>query len=104
MAKKQEEDTMQKDIGSAAVKAAKADIPHLYCNGFVTVLTGSDTLLVLKTNENSIATINMSYTIAKTLSIKLGGLIKSFENTTGNKIMTTDDIAKHLNIEPKDAN
>jgi hypothetical protein len=73
-------------------KAVNSDIPHLYCNGFVNTVGPGDILIVLEQNSKPIATINTSYTVAKTLVAKLNGLIQNLEVKTGNKIMTTDVI------------
>ena len=72
------------------------DIPHIYCNGFTNVLGGGDIMLVLQQNQRPQATINLSFSLAKTLSVKLGQMIKLLENKTGNRIMTTDEIQTSL--------
>ena len=38
----------------------------------------------------------MSYTLAKTLHIKLGQVIKDLESRTSNVIMTTDEISSKM--------
>ena len=76
------------------------DLPHIYFNGFSNTITNSDMLLVFKQNDTPVAVLNASYTVAKTLAIKLGNMIAELEERTGNKIMTTDDIeAKIRSVE-----
>jgi hypothetical protein len=73
-----------------------ASLPRFYLNGFSTTLGSSDVLVVLKQNNKPIALVNMSYTIAKSLSEKLANSISILEKLTGNTIMTTDDIQKKV--------
>lgn len=72
------------------------EIPKVYANGFMTAIGIGDITILLKNSGKPIAVLNLSYTVAKTLSIKLGGLISQLESSTGNTIMTTDDIKKSL--------
>jgi hypothetical protein len=92
----------------AAVDVEKAinnpEIPNLYANGFITATGNGDALVVLQQNGKSIATLNLSYTMAKTLTLKLGHLVKDLENKTGNTIMTTSDIDIALLNAEKDKN
>lgn len=68
------------------------DIPHLYINGFTLGAGNADMTIVLK-NENDAATVvKMSYTVAKTLAKKLGGMVAAFEDSVGTTILTTDDV------------
>ena len=87
------------DLENDIKEAMVADIPHIYSNGFNIVLGTGDVNVVLKRVGETVATLNLSYTLAKTLSEKLGGLIKFLENKTGNTIMTTDDLEKFLTQE-----
>lgn len=68
------------------------EIPSLYSNSFSCALGQGDTVVLFKNGKKPIVTLNMSYTTAKTLAIKLQGLISHLESISGNKIMTTDDI------------
>ena len=72
------------------------EIQKIYANGFTSAMGIGDITILLKNSGISIAALNLSYTVAKTLSIKLGGLISQLEASTGNTIMTTDDIEKSL--------
>lgn len=74
-------------------------IPSLYFNGFQIVVGNSDILLILKRNNESIQVTNMSYTIAKTLAVKMSQIIQTLERKTDNQIMTTDYLGNALNKE-----
>ncbi len=69
-----------------------SEVPKLYANGFSSALGMGDVTILLQQGPKTVAVLNLSYTVAKTLSIKLGGLIKSLEDGTGNTIMTTDQV------------
>jgi hypothetical protein len=71
-----------------------SDIPKYYSNGFITSIGNGDALIIFQQNGITIASLNLSYTVAKTLSLKLGEIIKKIENGTGNAIMITADMDK----------
>lgn len=78
-------------------------VPKLYANGFVSSIGSGDTCIVFQQNGIPVVTLNLSFTVAKTLSIKLGGLIKDMEKDSANKIMTTDEIGSLLkSVESKE--
>lgn len=72
------------------------DLPKFYVNGFVNFYGPSDVGVLLKANDQPVALLNMSYTVAKSLSQKLIGMIEDFERQTGREIMTTDFIEKKM--------
>lgn len=78
------------------IKNALADveIPNIYFNGFINSVGMGDVMLVLTRSGKPVATLNMSYTLAKTLAEKLGGVVATIEQKSGNTIMTTDDIKR----------
>lgn len=80
------------------------DIPHLYANGFISAIGNGDTLLVLQQTGRPIATLNLSFTVAKTLVQKLGGIIENLEKASGNDIMTTSDLDEALKKTKKGNN
>lgn len=82
------------------VLAKSPDLQRIYFNGFINVLGNGDITVYLKQNNQPVAQLNMSYTVAKTLSRKLGELVAVLEERTGNEIMTTDDIAQVLKGAP----
>jgi len=75
------------------------ELPKTYANGFQVVMSNSDVSLLLIQNNVPVAVVNMSYTVAKTLSKKVGELIEKLETRSGQPIMTTDDIHKYLKEE-----
>jgi len=70
----------------------KADIPNIYFNGFTNTVGSGDVLIVLESNGKPVATLNTSFTVAKTLVAKLNATLQHLETATKNKIMTTDDV------------
>lgn len=90
--------TVPADNIEQRIKDALADkeVPHIHFNGFVNSIGTGDVIIVLESNNRPIAILNASYTVAKTLALKLGGLIHHLEEKSNNTIMTTDDITKVL--------
>lgn len=78
---------------------ALSGIPSLYFNGFQIAVGNSDIVLLLKRNSETIQITNMSYTIAKTLAVKLSQIIQSLETKSDNQIMTTDYLNNVLSKE-----
>ena len=71
-----------------------ADIPQIYFNGFATALGSGDVVIVLERNGKPVATLNASFTEAKTLVQKIGELIASLE--VGHEITQLRNDAKQL--------
>ncbi|MGD9365495.1 MAG: hypothetical protein PVH87_07350 [Desulfobacteraceae bacterium] len=68
------------------------DIPKIYSNSFSCALGIGDASVLLKIGKKPVCILNLSYTTAKTLAIKLQELIARLEDASGNKIMTTDEV------------
>lgn len=81
---------------AAEIDAAQANpsITKLYANGFACALGVGDVVVLLKNGNQPILSLNMSFTIAKTLAIKLQDLIGFLEAKSGQTIMTSDDVTK----------
>lgn len=98
------DDVMDKDQGNPhqdrIQRGMTADIPHIYFNGFAVAIGAGDLTMVLERNNVPVATLNLSFTEAKTLAQKLGGLVALLEEKSGNTIMTTDDIGSYLLEQP----
>ena len=77
-------------------RAHKADVPRIYFNGFINGLGTGDVVCVLERNGQPTGIINMSYTLAKTLSVSLAQLIATLEENSGQPILTTHEVAKYL--------
>lgn len=67
-------------------------VPTVYFNGFTNSLTSSDVLTVLELNGQPVMKLNMSYTIAKSLAVKLGLMVSRFEQDIKRDILTADDV------------
>lgn len=65
---------------------------RLYANGFTLGLSNADAYIVLQQFGRPTAFVNMSYTLAKTLSLKLGRMVAEWETRTGQQLVTTDRI------------
>jgi hypothetical protein len=68
----------------------------LYVNGFGIGIGNADVSLVLQNNGKSILLVNLSYTVAKSLSAKLSEVVQLLESSSGNKIMTSDEVLEFL--------
>lgn len=97
------------DQGSEHVQRAIAEaleneeLPRIYFNGFSTALGSADVLIVLNQQGKPVAILNASYTVAKTLAAKLGAVIATLEEISGNTIMTTDEIARFSEEQENDS-
>jgi len=76
------------------------NIPKVYANGFMNALGNGDSTLVFQWNGNPVLVLNMSFTLSKTLALKLGNMIGDIEKGSGNTIMITDEIARALKLKP----
>lgn len=76
--------------------ANRAEIPHLYFSGFMCSLSNADVILVGERAGVPVATVNLSFTIAKTLAASLANVVSTLEEKMGREIMTTHDIDKRM--------
>ena len=82
---------------------AASELPpdkKLYFNGFTVAMSPIDCAIVLQYNNQPIALLSTSHTIAKTLVAQLSGLIGDFEQKTGQGILRLDEL---LALLSKDA-
>ncbi len=87
----------KKDVNKALKEAFdNPDIPKLYTNSFSLALGAGDLAILLSVADKDIGVLNLSYTTAKTLAIKIQQLISLLEEKSGQTIMTTDDINELL--------
>jgi hypothetical protein len=89
MAKKTPAHMMQKALRDP-------DIPKLYANAFECALGTGDVALLLRNADKTVGIVNVSYTVAKTLSRRLNELITFLESKSGNPIMTSEQVEKAL--------
>ena len=66
----------------------------IYFNGFAVAIALGDVAIPLYRNGTHFATLNASYSIAKSLAKDLSELIVKLEKSTGNYIMTVEEIHK----------
>ena len=94
----------QKDMvpGDRIDRALGSDVPRIYFNGFVNGFSSGDIMCVLERNGQPVGIMNMSYTVAKTLSASLAQLVGTLEETSNQPIMTTHEVAKLLENLPKE--
>jgi hypothetical protein len=76
----------------------------IYFNGFAISITPSDVMIVLQNNQEPVAVLNTSHSIAKTLITKLGSLINSYTKDSGIQVYTLDEIQKKLQQSKGNAN
>lgn len=82
-----------KDIKAAILSD---EVPKYYVNGFASFQGNSDMGIVFQCNGKPNLVINMSFTLAKTLSEKINNMISDFEEKTGINILTTSDVDKKM--------
>jgi ferredoxin-fold anticodon binding domain-containing protein len=91
---------IQKEVDFEKILAME-NLPKFYANGFNNGLGIGDVVIAFHRNFQPEVVVNLSYTVAKTLAIKLNDLIVGLEKATGNIIMTTDQIDKSMSEEVK---
>ena len=69
-----------------------AGTPEIYANGFSLGAGNADIVIVLQRNGKSVQTLNISFTLAKTLVNVLSDTIQLVEKNTGMNIKTTFQI------------
>jgi hypothetical protein len=83
---------MQESIPEFIKTIRNPEIPEIYFNSFSTHLGNGDILIILERNGIPIFKINSSYTMAKTLAIKISETISLLESKIDSKIFTSDQI------------
>jgi len=63
-----------------------------YFNGFTVATSATDVVIVLLQNGQPVALLNTPHVTAKTFVVKLGDLLKKFEENSGQRIPTMDEI------------
>ena len=81
--------------GPEILEALHSDtVPKMYTNGFAIILGNSDVNIVWQQHGKLVGVSQMSFTLAKTLVQKLGGVILELEQATEHDFLTTDEIDK----------
>ncbi len=73
-----------------------------YANGLQVAFGNADIIVTFQKNGQTIRVMNMSFTLAKTLSQMLGGLIDNIETKGDFKIRTTKELDTVLTPEFKE--
>lgn len=84
-------------------QAVQSDIENVYFNGFTNSIGVGDIIILLQRNGKPVKLLNVSYTVAKTLAIKLLESINFFEDKTNQKMLTTDQVESCFGMGDKDA-
>lgn len=82
-------------------RALASDVPRIYFNGFVITLSTGDVACILERHGQPVGIINMSYTLAKTLSTSLTQTITSLEEASHQPIMTTHEVGQYIDVLSK---
>ena len=82
----------EKTFDARIDEALASDAPKIYFNGYVNNLSTGDVLLVLERSGQPVAVLNMSFTVAKSLSVSLGQLVAQLEAVTGRTMLTTAEV------------
>ncbi len=79
------------------------EVFKIYANGFTTGIGNGDITIVLQLGPKPVAMVNLSFTVAKTLGLRLNGTILELEKGSGNTIMTTQDIGKAIGLPEQES-
>jgi hypothetical protein len=71
-------------------------VQQMYFNGFQLGVGAGDVVLTLTLNGREQIRTNMSFTLAKTLEVKLREAIGLLEKHSGKTIMTSDDVTRYI--------
>ena len=88
-----EEHSLEKENPTqSVVESQSASISGIYFNGFELGSTLSDIGALLMLDGQPQAKLSMSFTTAKTLCAQLNAAIESFEQATGQNLLTMEDV------------
>ena len=79
-----------------AVSERDKAVPTLYFNGFAIGIGNADFTLQIRLENTDSVILKCSYTVAKTLSIKLSEVVARFEAVTNHDVMTTEEVGTAL--------
>ena len=91
-----EENKSEEMVANVKSILADKDIPNFYTNGFAVTLGLGDLICVLQRNEQPVAVMNISYTVAKTLALTLTRVIHDLEKKTKHEFMTIQNVREGL--------
>lgn len=65
---------------------------NFYINGFSIKMSIADCLIILLRNDQAVGAINLSHTVAKTLSNQLWQLVEKFEKKSGQNVYKLEEL------------
>lgn len=78
------------------------DEKKFYFNGYTITLSPQDVVIVLQNNDQPVAFLNTSHTIAKTMVEALSKLLDDFEKASKHEILTLGEYEERLkNVDTK---
>jgi hypothetical protein len=90
-------DDLQKQIADKFQKARQdANVPKIYFNSFANQFGLGDLSIVLQRDDEPIILLTCSFNTAKSLVTMLSELLKKFEDTTGQPVLTGNEIGKKV--------
>ena len=98
-----EESTPGERAKEAILSGTASEVVSVYANGFILGQTNSDIVLVLERNSRPVSILNLSFTLAKSLAVKLTQAVRELESRTQHEIMTTDMVSSAME-KKKDTN
>jgi hypothetical protein len=81
---------------ASAPRSPGGRYPHVIHARIVNSISAGDITTLLERNGKPVAIINMSFTVAKTLSVALGQIVAQIEERSGRNMLTTHELAKLL--------
>ena len=84
--------------------AVALGVPAYYFNGFCTAMTAGDIVTTIELNGRPLATLNMSYTVAKTYALAIGQSIALLEEAAKREMLTTHEIESMFMVKKEDEN
>lgn len=75
-----------------AEKIEAGQVSEIYVSGFRIGTANSDIIIEFSRNSRPVQVMNLSYTLAKTLSQYLGNVVQNLEASIGTEIRITKDI------------
>lgn len=80
------------DISERINLAASIGAPALYANSFIMGMSQGDVIIVFERNGTPVGTLNLSYTVTKSIAMGLNRIISDLEEKAGREILTSQDI------------
>lgn len=91
---KSEPVSQSKETTVLDLAARDPSVPKVYANGFTMGHGNADVQILLTHQGRPVTHLSLSFTVAKTLFIKLETLVSNFEKRVGRQMLTTSEIDK----------